>query len=256
MMADVPPTDPTTLLLLALAGVLTGIVGYAAGLASLVSFPALLAAGLPPLTANLTNTVALIGTTLGGVGAARRELVAVRRHLVPYGLLAVAGGAVGAALLLVAPPTVFEKVVPWLVLLGSVVLLASPWLRSVQAGRITYQHPGVTITIGLVCVYGGYFGAGAGVLVLAVLSAVLEHTLAELTALRTFLLGCANLVAAVIFAVTGGVAWPQAISLGLGAIAGAAMGPSIMRRVPERPARIVVAIAGIGLAVKLFLDYY
>ena len=105
-------------------------------------------------------------------------------------------------------------------------------------------------------IYGGYFGAGAGVLVLAVLSAVLEHTLAELTALRSFLLGCANLVAALVFVITGGVSWLHAVPLGAGAVLGAALGPAIMRRVPEGPARIVVALAGVGLAVKLFLDNY
>lgn len=255
-MADVPVPDLTTLLWLVAAGVLTGIVGYGAGLASLVWFPAVLAVGLPPLTANLTNTVALVGTTIGGVSAARTELAAVRRHLLPYGLIALTGGAIGAGLLLVAPAEVFEKVVPWLVLLGSVVLVLSPWLRRLQAGRISHRHPGVGAAIGLVAIYCGYFGAGAGVLVPAVLSAVLEHTLAELTALRSVLLGCANLVAAGIFMATGGVAWAQALALGVGAVAGAALGPWIMRRVPETPARVVVALAGVALAAKLFLDYY
>ncbi len=253
-MAPVP--DVTTMVLLLAAGVLTGIVGYGAGLASLVSFPALLAAGLPPLTANLTNTVSLVGTTIGGVTAARRELVAVRRHLLPYGLLALGGGFVGAALLLLVPAQVFEKVVPWLVLLGSAALLLGPRLRNLHAGRLTPRHPAVLAALGAVSVYCGYFGAGAGVLVLAVLTAVLHHSLAELTALRSFLLGCANLVAAVIFMTTGQVSWWHAVPLGLGAIVGAAMGPAIMRRVPETPARIVVALAGVGLAAKLFVDYY
>ncbi len=136
------------------------------------------------------------------------------------------------------------------------VLVLSPWLRRLQAGRISHRHPGVGAAIGLVAIYCGYFGAGAGVLVLAVLSAVLEHTLAELTALRSVLLGCANLVAAGIFMATGGVAWAQALALGVGAVAGAALGPWIMRRVPETPARVVVALAGVALAAKLFLDYY
>lgn len=256
MMATVPTPDLITMFLLVLAGVLTGIVGYGAGLASLVSFPALLAAGLPPLTANLTNTVALIGTTVGGVSAARKELVAVRRHLLPYGLIAVGGGIAGAALLLAAPPEVFERVVPWLVLFGSIMLVLGPTLRRWHAGRIDYRHPAVTIALGAVAIYGGYFGAGAGVLVLAVLSAVLEHTLAELTALRSFILGCANLVAALVFVVTGGVAWLYAVPLGVGSLLGAALGPWIMRRVPETPARVVVALAGVALAVKLYLDYY
>jgi uncharacterized membrane protein YfcA len=251
----VPPELTTTLLLL-LAGVLTGIVGYGAGLASVVSFPALLATGLPALTANVTNTVALIGSTVGGVSSARLELSPMRRRLRKYCSTSLVGGVVGAVLLLAAPPGVFERVVPWLTLLGSIVLLLGPWLRRLHAGKITEHHPVVTLAIGLVAVYSGYFGAAAGVLVLAVLSAVMDDSLAKLTALRSAIVGSANTVAAVIFIATGTVAWRYAIPLGIGAVLGATLGPPIMRRLPETSARIVIAAAGIVLAVKLYLDYY
>ena len=249
------PPDLTTPLLLLLAGVLTGIVGYGAGLASVVSFPSLLATGLAPLTANVTNTVALVGSTAGGVASARRELALMRRRLLKFCSTSLIGGVVGAALLLAAPPGVFERVVPWLTLLGSVVLLLSPWLRRLHAGRITEHHPGVTLAVGLVAVYSGYFGAAAGVLVLAVLSAVMDDGLARLAALRSAIVGSANLVAALVFVATGSVAWRYAIPLGIGAVLGAALGPPIMRRLPETPTRVVIAVGGIVLAAKLYLDY-
>lgn len=221
----------------------------------MVSFPTLLAVGLPPLDANVTNSVALTGATLGGVSSARRELRDRRRRLVRFCGIALLGGAVGAVLLLTTPPGVFEQVVPWLVALGSVVLLLGPRLRRLHAGRISEHHPAVSVTIGLVAVYSGYFGAAAGVLVLAVLSAVIDDTLARLTALRSAVVGSANLVAAVIFVVTGPVAWSFVVPLAVGSVIGSSLGPPILRRLPETPVRVTVAAAGFVLAAKLFLDY-
>ena len=242
-------------LLLLCAGVGSGVVGYGAGLASLVSFPTLLANGLSPLVANLTNSVALTGTTLGGVVSARSELSTMRRRVIRFGGVALAGGAVGAVLLLRLPPGVFERVVPWLIALGSVVLLLRPWLRRLHAGRIEEDSPLVLVLIGLVSIYSGYFGAAAGVLVLAVYGAVMDDSFARLSALRSVTVGSANLVAAVIFVTTGDVAWSMAIPLAIGSIIGAALGPPIVRRLPETPLRVSVALAGLALAVKVHLDY-
>ncbi|MGI8458215.1 MAG: sulfite exporter TauE/SafE family protein [Propionibacteriaceae bacterium] len=241
--------------MLLIAGVGSGVVGYGAGLASVVSFPTLLAAGLPPLAANVSNSVALTGSTLGGVSSARRELTGMRGRLLKFCSIGLLGGTVGAVLLLTTPPGVFERVVPWLVVLGSVVLLLGPRLRRLHAGRITEHDPGVAVLIGLVSVYSGYFGAAAGVLVLAVLSAVVDDTLARLTALRSAIVGSANLVAAVIFVATGPVAWRLVIPLALGTVVGAGLGPPLLRRLPETPVRVAVAAGGFMLAGKLFLDY-
>lgn len=153
--------------LLVLAGIGSGLVGYAAGLASLVSFPVLVALGLPPLAANVTNSVALTGVSLGSVASAQPELAGMRGRILKFGGLALVGGATGALLLLRLPPGVFEQVVPWLIAFGSVTLLLRPWLRRMQAGRIDEHHPLVVIIIGLISVYCGYFGAGAGVLLVA-----------------------------------------------------------------------------------------
>jgi uncharacterized protein len=251
----VSPEELLRFALLVLAGLAAGIIGYGAGLASLVSFPALLALGLSPLTANVTNSVALTGVTLGSVSSARPELEGMGRRILVFGAIALVGGGAGAVLLLWLPPGVFERVVPWLVAFGSVVLLLRPWLRRWHAGRLHERHPLVLLVVALVTVYCGYFGAGAGVLLLATFGAVLADPLARLAALRSVVVGTANTVAAVIFTVTGSVDWSAALPLALGAVAGSALGPPIVRRVPETPLRLVVATAGFALAVKLYLDY-
>lgn len=247
--------DVLRAVLLLVAGIGSGVVGYGAGLASVVSFPSLLAVGLTPLAANVTNSVALTGATLGGVASARHELRGMRSRLLKFCSIALLGGTVGAAVLLTAPPGVFERVVPWLIMLGSTVLLLGPRLRRLHAGRVTEHHPLVAVIIGLVAVYCGYFGAAAGVLVLAVLSAVMDETLARLTALRSAIVGSANLVAAVIFVATGPVAWRFVIPLTIGTVIGAALGPPILRRLPETPVRVAVAVGGFVLAGTLFWDY-
>ena len=239
---------------LLLAGVGAGVVGYGAGLASLVSFPVLLALGLPPLTANVTNAVALTGLTLGGVTSARRELVGMRRRILASGALALVGGTAGALLLLRLPPGVFERAVPWLVAFGSLVLLLGPSLRRWHAGRLHERHPLVVAVVALVTVYCGYFGAAAGVLLLATFTAVLAEPLPRLAALRSVVVGVANTVAAVVFALTGTVDWAAVVPLGLGAVAGSALGPPLLRRLPEAPVRVGVAVAGLVLAVALHLD--
>ncbi|WP_375432544.1 sulfite exporter TauE/SafE family protein [uncultured Friedmanniella sp.] len=239
--------------LLVLAGAGSGLVGYVSGLASLVSYPALLAFGLPPLTANVTNTVALTGVTVGSVTSARRELTGMRRRVLTFGTLGLGGGTAGALLLLRLPPGVFAQVVPWLVAFGSVVLLLRPWLRRLQAGRLHERHPLVIAVVGVVTVYCGYFGAGAGVLLLATFSAVLPDRMARLAALRSAVVGVANTTAAVIFVLTGSVEWSAVVPLGLGAVVGSAFGPPLVRRLPETPLRVGVALAGLVLAVRLYV---
>ena len=239
--------------LLVLAGVGSGLTGYGAGLASLVSYPALLAAGLPPLAANATNTAALTGIALGGVGSARQELSGMRARIVRFGVAGVVGGAVGAVLLVVLPESTFASVVPWLVAGGSVVLLLRPWLQRLHGGRFSERDPLVVLTVGLLAVYGGYFGAAAGTLVVAVLALVLTEPLARVTALRAVVLGLANLVATVVFVSRGLVVWSATVPLAVGMVVGGALAPRLLRRLPEGAVRVVVAVAGLGLAAFLLL---
>lgn len=244
----------TAALLLLAAGVGSGVIGSTAGLASLISYPALLAVGLPPVVANVTNTVALVASGAGSALGSRTELRGQAGQVRRLAAFAVAGGATGAGVLLLTPAGAFERVVPFLVGLASLLLLAQPRVRRLRRETIgdggRWLVPTGTYLIG---VYGGYFGAAAGVMLLAVLLVATEETLVRANALKNILLWMANGVAAIGFALLADVQWTAAAPLAVGCLVGGALGPAVARRVPETPLRLVVALAGIGLAVRLWM---
>lgn len=242
-----------TLLLLVAAGVGAGLAGYLTGLASLVSYPALLAAGLPPVAANVTNTVALIGIGAGATAKASRVVLAGERRALARDLtIAALGGVVGAVLLLGAGDDTFAAVVPWLIALASLAVLLQPRLRRLVGGR---PRPGVyAVLLALVCVYGGYFGAGAGTLYLAVTLVATSETFARAMVLKSVLLMVSNVVAAVLFVLAGPVVWPAALAMGAGCLLGGWLGPVVQGWLPETLLRRVVAVAGLGLAAWLLVS--
>ncbi len=249
--------DALTLAWLVLAGIAAGLVGTVAGLATLVSYPALLAAGLAPVAANVTNTVALTGNALGGIHGSRPELTGQRelvRRLVPPAVL---GGVAGGLLLLLTPSEAFARIVPWLVGLASLAVLLRPRPEAV-AGRATSRRHDRLLRSGvlLVGVYGGYFGAAAGVLLLALILWFTGESVARGSAARTLLLSLANGVAAVTFALAGPVHWPAALAMASGFVAGSRLGPVVLRHSPDAVLRPVIALAGLGVAVHLGLDAY
>ncbi|GAA1838939.1 sulfite exporter TauE/SafE family protein [Pseudonocardia ailaonensis] len=249
-----------TLGLLFLAGLGGGFTGAVAGLASLISYPALLAVGLPPVVANVTNTVAMIGTTAGSVAGSRPELKGQGPVLVRLCLLTAVGGAAGGALLLVTPGDTFASVVPWLIALASVLLVVAPRLRqwaerrTEEGAASTPLGPLTLVAAFGVAVYGGYFGAAAGVMMLALLSVAWSQSLARSNAAKNVATGAANIVAAVVFAFTGPVNWAAAGVLCAGLLVGSRIGPVLVRRVPATPLRIAIGLAGLGLAVSLWLQ--
>lgn len=243
-------------LLLALAGLTAGVVGSVAGLASLISYPALLASGLPPVAANVTNTVALVASGMGSAWGSKPELGNQGPRLRRLGVAALAGGAIGGLLLLVTPAEAFEKVVPLLIGAASLVLLVQPRPRFLQQMHTGGDAPALTVAVLLVAVYGGYFGAASGVLLFALLLAATGETFATSNALKNALMALANCVAAVGFAVFADVRWAAALPLAAGFLAGGRLGPSVVRRAPVGVLRVVIAVAGLGLAVKLGLDAY
>jgi uncharacterized protein len=240
--------------LLVAAGVMAGVAGTVVSMASLVSYPALLAVGLPALTANVTNTVALVLSTVGASMSSRQELLGQSRRLRRLALASTAGGATGAALLLSTPADLFEVLVPLLVGGASLLLLVQPWVMRLTRGAIGERSPVVLAGVFTVGVYGGYFGAAAGVLMLALLALSVVEPLARLNALKNVALGLANGVAAVCFAVFGPVRWTAAAPLAAGFLIGGGLGPALVRRLPAEPLRVLVALLGLGVAIKLGID--
>jgi len=244
---------------LVLAGVGAGLTGSVAGLASLVSYPALLAVGLPPVAANVTNTVALFGVTGGTIAGSQRELRGQGGRIRRLVVVSVLGGGVGAALLLLTPAEAFEAVVPWLVGLGSLLLLARDRVRAWVAARPSngqgHDHVRRTATWATVVfalgVYGGYFGAGVGIIALAALALERTEPLPVTNAVKNVATRAANGAAAIAYICFAPVDWSAAIALGCGAVVGGLMGPSIVRVAPEAALRWLVGSAGLLLALRL-----
>ncbi|SDB97352.1 hypothetical protein GA0111570_11286 [Raineyella antarctica] len=249
---DILGMDIGVLGLIVLAGVGTGIVGYLTGLASLVSYPVLLAAGLSPVAANVSNTLGLVGVGVGSTARAMRTVTGGSgRTLAAQLLVAAVGGGLGATLLLVAGESSFEAIVPWLVVLASALLLLSP-----RISRMRREGPNpVVYWVGLflVCCYGGYFGAGAGVMYLALALIASSDLFTRAMVIKSLLLGVSNLIASLIFIGFGPVNWAAAIALGLGCVVGGNFGPVIQRLIPETLLRIIVAAGGFFLAGWLWL---
>ena len=247
-------------LFLGVAGVLGGLTGSIAGLASVATYPALLLVGLPPVTANVTNTVALVFNGIGSIWGSRPELEGQRKWLTRIAPVALLGGAAGAALLLSTPAQGFERVVPILLSLASVaILLARRRNRLARVADHQRHTAGVLLeacTIFLICIYGGYFGAAAGVLLLALLLRAGHAPLAHANASKNVILGIANGVAAIIFAVVAPVYWPAVLALGIGCLIGSRLGPIVVRHAPATPLRVLIGAAGLALAVKLGIDAY
>ena len=250
-------------LLLLVAGVLAGLTGSMAGLASLVSYPALLATGISPLSANVTNTVALVGNAVGSVSASRPELAGQGRRLVPLAIAGLLGGVAGAALLLLTPASAFERIVPFLIAGASLAMLVQRPPRELAAegaaraaGRPPRDHWGLVLGTFVIAIYGGYFGAAAGVLMLAMFLLVTGEGFPRSNAMRNVVLGGANTIAAVGYAVFADVAWLAALPLGVGLFVGGRLGPRVVRRVPQTLLRRVIAVLGLGLAVHLGVDAF
>ncbi|MFY9887947.1 MAG: sulfite exporter TauE/SafE family protein [Streptosporangiaceae bacterium] len=272
-------------------GVLAGIVSTVASLASVVSYPALLALGLPPVSANVTNTVALMFTAVGAAAGSRPELSGQRARVLRLGLLTAAGGGAGAALLLTTPARGFEYVAPVLIAAGSLVILRRPAPASPAAAgdgtsaggdgtpaggdgtpaggdgvpdsgsapaAATREREGWGSRAGVfaVAVYVGYFGAAGGVLMLALLLRLFRQSLARTNALKNVISGLANAVAGIAFAIFGPVRWSAALPLAAGFLIGGWIGPKIVRRLPARGLRAFIGLCGLAVAVRLAVGTY
>jgi hypothetical protein len=288
-------------LALVAAGMAAGIISTVVGLASVVSYPALLAIGLPPLAANMTNTVSLLFTGVGAAVGSRPELAGQGTRVRRLGTIAALGGGAGAALLLVTPSQTFVWLAP--VLIGAASLALLPPSRQDRAARRgagpdrdgrgrgagpdrdecrgagpdrdecrgagpdrdecsgagpgrDERRPWLLAGVFGVAVYIGYFGAAGGIVMLALLIAMVAEPLARVNAVKNMLGAIGNAVAAVAFAVFGHVDWAAAVPLAAGFVVGGWTGPALVRRIPGQVLRIGVAVCGLAVAVKLGISAY
>lgn len=271
----------TTLLLVLVAGVAAGFVGYAVGASSLVSYPALLAFGIPPVLSNTTNTVGVCGTGIGGLLSARKELTGQGGRVAIYACIGLVGGVIGGLLLLELPAKVFEFAVPPLILFSALIIALNPRRkaaardavaralpRSYQAERAARIADATAnsalcddpwwlwVGVSFVGVYSGYFGAAAGTLALAILDLGKIGPFHQINALKTVVGFGANISAAIMFIIRGSVYWLFAIMMCIGCTVGSAIAPPITRRIPEGVMRAAAVLTGIILAVRLGWSTY
>ena len=243
------------------AGALGGAINAVAGGGSFVAFPALMFTGVPPVSANATNTLALwVGVTASG-GAYRNRLSISRRVMIPLIVTSVIGGLAGAFLLIKTPAQTFLKVMPWL-MLGATLLfafgkhltgrIAAGISSDASRGAIT----GASIFELVVAVYGGYFGGGIGIMNLAMLAAMGMTDIHDMNALKVVLGGVINGVATVTFVITGAIVWPQAIVMTLGAILGGYFAAHYAQKLPQSWIRAFVILVGAAMTVYFFLLGY
>ncbi len=232
------------------AGLAAGIASAMVGGASLVSFPVLLGAGLPPLVANVSNTCGLVPTAIGAALASKPELKGQKSQVAFLVVPALLGSLTGVALLLSFPPSTFEALVPYLIGASSLLVGAQPFLVSKLRGRLGGRNRvGLWFSAYLACTYGGYFGAAAAVLFLGTAGLFSDSSLHQLNALKNILMGIANAVAMVAFALLTHVEWGVSAGLAIGSLVGGAVGMRLVRFVPAPVLRAVVLVLGLAVAV-------
>jgi uncharacterized membrane protein YfcA len=252
---------PTDIVIIAVAGVLAGLANTVAGGGTLISFPALLATGMPALNANITSSVGLMSGYLGGSIGYRRELRGQRRRVLVLGAVAVLGGIAGAVVLLITPGDSFRVLVPYLVLVSCLLLVVQPRLARLVAVRRAANGdsagaPEITLAVHigvfLSAMYGSYFGAGLGVLLLGVLGILIADHLQRLNALKSVLAVLIKVVGTLVFLVSGLVVWWAAGVLFVTAYAGGHLGAWVARRLSVGVLRYVVAALGTAVGISLF----
>jgi uncharacterized membrane protein YfcA len=238
--------------LLAAAGLTTGAINAVAGGGSLVSFPALLATGHGALQANVTNLVATLPGYLSAAATSRPELRGQRARVRPLAVAAAGGAVAGTALLLLGPEDVFATLAPWLVLLACALLAAQPLVSRWVSRTHAHEAPRrLVLSVAVASVYGGYFGAGLGIILLAALGVTLDEELRRLNAVKQVLSLTVAVVSAAGVALFGPVAWLPALVVGAGTLLGGRVGVGVARRLPEPALRAAVIALGVIVAIAL-----
>lgn len=251
--------DIITVAALGIAAFAAGAINAVAGGGSLISFPTIVAAGFETRVANMTNSVALWPGFVGGSWGYRAELFSQRRHVTLLSIPAVLGALAGAILLVSTPESAFQLIVPFLIVFACVLIaFQDPLARfALRRGLSSEDHqrvpPGLYVAVFLLATYGGYFGGGMSILMLATLGIFMPDSIQHTNALKIFLAGVTNGIAVVYFIFFGAIAWTVGVVMAVGALTGGYLGVSVARRLGRRWLRLVVIVYGLGSAVFLFL---
>jgi uncharacterized protein len=243
---------------IALAGLAAGTINTVVGSGTLITFPVLLAFGYAPVRANVSNTVGLVPGSVSGAIGYRAELAGQRGRALRLGTMSVLGGLTGAVLLLVLPASAFKAIVPVFIAGALVLTVLQPRIARWLAGRrIDLQRPGHPLTalaVYLTGVYGGYFGAAQGIILLAILGIALAQDLQRTNALKNVLAGLVNGVAGLYFVIAAHIDWGPALLIAGGSVLGGQLGARYGRRLPPAGLRALIVVVGIAAIVQLLLD--
>jgi uncharacterized membrane protein YfcA len=245
--------------LVAAAGLAAGTINTVVGSGTLITFPVLLSLGVPPVTANVTNTIGLVPGSLSGAIGYRRELAGQRDRLVRLGVASTLGGITGALLLLVLPAGVFKAVVPALILLALVLVVAQPKLSRRFIGDAEHPHAVGRHPVLLWCivlatgVYGGYFGAAQGVLLVATMGLMLDTNLQRVNGMKNVLAGLVNAVAGIIFILLANPNWTYVLIIAVSSAVGGQLGAVVGRRLSPVVLRGVIVVVGLAALTKFVL---
>jgi uncharacterized protein len=242
---------------IALAGMAAGTINTVVGSGTLITFPVLLAFGYPPVIANVSNTIGLVPGSVSGAIGYRRELAGQWRRALRLGTMSVLGGITGAVALLIVPSSAFKAIVPAFIVLALVLTVFQPRLRASLGERRTDRDhdssPLTLLAVYLTGVYGGYFGAAQGILLLAILGVALTQDLQRTNALKNVLAGLVNGVAGIYFMFAAHVEWAPAGIIAASAILGAQLGARYGRRLPPSALRGLIVVVGTAAILQLLL---
>lgn len=247
---------PIEAVAIAAAGTAAGTINTIVGSGSLITFPTLLAFGFPPVTANVSNTLGLVPGSTSGVIGYRRELVGQRGRVLRLGIFSASGGLTGGILLLALPASAFETIVPFLIILACVLVAVQPRLSRYLAAHRPHEagHSRVLpVFVFLVGVYGGYFGAAQGVILIALLAIFVPDDLQRLNGLKNVLSLIVNGVAALLFLAKAPIAWEAVALIAAGSIVGGQIGAAVGRRLSPLALRSAIIVIGTIVAVRMLV---
>ncbi|MFG2142046.1 sulfite exporter TauE/SafE family protein [Streptomyces sp. NPDC048650] len=243
------------------AGLGAGTINTVVGSGTLITFPVLLAVGLPPITANVSNTLGLVPGSFSGAIGYRRELAGQQRRILRFGAVALVGGLAGAMLLLALPSKAFDAIVPLLIAVALVLVVAQPRLAAALRARrarnntTAHRDGGIALLLGLLLAstYGGYFGAAQGVLYLSLMGLLLQEDLQRINALKNVLALIVNGVAAIFFLFVARFDWTAVLLIAVGSSLGGQIGATVGRRLPPTVLRAVIVLVGLAAIAQLLL---